>query len=876
MWDKKWESESSGLSQASYLDRCSQRCFDILKRWVGVGSGLILETGAGSGRFCLSLAKENTAAQIIGVDLSPVSLNLIKNRAKKDDIGNVTVVRADIQKLPFAGNCFDVVFNEGVVEHFRDPESLLLEMKRVLKPGGRLIVAVPNRFNFIYGLTLFFSRKERVKYGYIKLFSPGALKALFKKCGFIDIKISGFDPAHSITRLSQYWPRCELLARVIDKVIVKPLDFITHNRFSFLFGLEIIACGVKDGSDKGERISQAYACRGGSKQDYADFQFLFAAAEVDFYKQFTDFKGKKILDIGCGLGGKAAAYAKEAGKIFALDCKLNDLIFAKRFSTANDSKAVFFQADAGKLPLKNHSFDVIILNDIIEHLPRPAEVLKECKRILKKGGVVFVNFPPFYGPYGGHLGYYFSFPWVHFLPKKLIRYLLLRKKTKAGWLTPEVVQDTYNSVRRLTIRQFRKLVNDSGFGIRYQDFMLYSPNLPKKLIHFPFLKEVVTKNIRCVLEKRGTRVAIISRSYLYGPHHKKLEELSKFKDIEITLITPQYWKHSLGDIALEKESAQAYKIKPLSLAFNGNYFLYFYRSLGKILSDLRPDVVHIEDEPGYLSTFLIARFCRRNFPQTKVLVFTWENIYKRFKFPFSYFENYALRNVDSAVAGNKEAKNILVEKGFKRAVSVVPLLGVDPAEFTPKKPARLKKELGLKYFVAGYIGRLVAAKGLSTLVKAVAGINSELQLLLVGCGDYRRRLEEEIERLGIKERVTILDSVGHREVPEYLNCLDVLVLPSETAADWKEQFGHILIEAMACEIPVIGSDSGEIPNVVGEGGLIFKESDYQDLRDKLKLLIKSPRLKSQLGRAGRKRVLDNYTHQRVAAEYYRIYQSLKS
>jgi glycosyltransferase involved in cell wall biosynthesis len=130
--------------------------------------------------------------------------------------------------------------------------------------------------------------------------------------------------------------------------------------------------------------------------------------------------------------------------------------------------------------------------------------------------------------------------------------------------------------------------------------------------------------------------------------------------------------------------------------------------------------------------------------------------------------------------------------------------------------------------------------------------------------------------LGISEQIRIVDTIPSSQVPDYLNCMDCLVLPSRTTKNWKEQFGRVLIEAMACEVPVVGSNSGEIPNVVGNSGLIFKEGDVGDLSSKLELPINDYDLRVELAERGRQRVLNNFTQEKVAKETYKIYQKMMS
>jgi glycosyltransferase involved in cell wall biosynthesis len=111
-------------------------------------------------------------------------------------------------------------------------------------------------------------------------------------------------------------------------------------------------------------------------------------------------------------------------------------------------------------------------------------------------------------------------------------------------------------------------------------------------------------------------------------------------------------------------------------------------------------------------------------------------------------------------------------------------------------------------------------------------------------------------------------------MPAYLNGLDVLVLPSRTQSNWKEQFGRVLVEAMACGVPVIGSTCGEIPNVIGDAGLIFAEGDADALRACLLRLQRDPVLRRDLAQRGRARALARYTHKHIAAETVAVYRRM--
>ncbi len=104
--------------------------------------------------------------------------------------------------------------------------------------------------------------------------------------------------------------------------------------------------------------------------------------------------------------------------------------------------------------------------------------------------------------------------------------------------------------------------------------------------------------------------------------------------------------------------------------------------------------------------------------------------------------------------------------------------------------------------------------------------------------------------------------------------LDALVLPSLTRPNWIEQFGRVLPEAMACETPVIGSSSGEIPHVIGEAGLVFQEGNVQELVACVRKLLDDPELYARLAVEGRQRVLENYTQEQIARQTYEVYKEI--
>ena len=206
---------------------------------------------------------------------------------------------------------------------------------------------------------------------------------------------------------------------------------------------------------------------------------------------------------------------------------------------------------------------------------------------------------------------------------------------------------------------------------------------------------------------------------------------------------------------------------------------------------------------------------------------------------------------------------------------MIPQFGVDEEKFRRLDSTRLRRQFGAETsFTVGYLGRLVQEKGIDNLVRAIAISGAEVKLLVIGSGPFRKDLIRIAAEAGVEKQLKIIDHVLSTEVAEYLNCLDCLVLPSVTTLRWKEQFGRVLIEAMSCEVPVIASDSGEIPNVMGDAGLIFKEGDYRDLAEKIVMLRDNADLRLKLSKAGRERVLRKFTQKKIADQTYQAFQWL--
>jgi glycosyltransferase involved in cell wall biosynthesis len=177
-------------------------------------------------------------------------------------------------------------------------------------------------------------------------------------------------------------------------------------------------------------------------------------------------------------------------------------------------------------------------------------------------------------------------------------------------------------------------------------------------------------------------------------------------------------------------------------------------------------------------------------------------------------------------------------------------------------------------FMLGYVGRFVPEKGIDDLISALAMLPEHYRLTLVGAGSDEHRLRQHAQTAGVADRISWCTPIATTDMPAMMRSFDLLVLPSRTTANWKEQFGRVLIEAMACGVPPVGSDSGEIPHVIGNGGRTFPEGDAAALARCVSDICSQPTYHAELRVRARQRILDCYTQQALAAQYVAIYHQM--
>lgn len=320
--------------------------------------------------------------------------------------------------------------------------------------------------------------------------------------------------------------------------------------------------------------------------------------------------------------------------------------------------------------------------------------------------------------------------------------------------------------------------------------------------------------------------------------------INDFPDIDLTLLTPDRWIEYGKSIPLDPPTGGLDVIsKPVRLQSlpYANWYLHYYPGLGKLVTALRPDVIHLWEEPWSLVALQAARLRKRLLPTSALVLETDQNIYRRLPVPFQQIRRTTLRQADLLIGRQDESLEVCRVAGYSGPTSIVEY-GTDQTIFNPGTALKSPGD----GFVLGYVGRIIPEKGLQDVLSAMAHPNCRLpagglvSLLVHGDGPYRDALKGQASELGIANQLQFLPSCAPDRVAEFMRGLDALVLMSRTMPSWKEQFGRVIMESQACGTPVIGSTSGSIPSVVGPGGWIVPEADIGALASVIARLAAHP------------------------------------
>ena len=384
------------------------------------------------------------------------------------------------------------------------------------------------------------------------------------------------------------------------------------------------------------------------------------------------------------------------------------------------------------------------------------------------------------------------------------------------------------------------------------------------------------------------RVLAIDHTAGVLPFRRKYAALAAERGIELAVLAPDRWVENYREVRATAARGDGYRFDVGAVVWPGFENRAFFRTgLAAAIRRARPDILHLWEEPFSfiaLQSLLLRRLLA---PRAKALFFSSDCLHGDFRYPYrpaavyGTIERWAFTQCEAGTAVSGEAVGVLRTKGYRGEVDVVPH-GLDLDSYaapSPERRATGRARLGARGVVIGCAGRLLAMKGIDVLLRAAARVAEATSappftVVVVGDGPEKERLVGLARSLGLAERVRFLPPVPHEAMPSLLEGFDVTAMPSLSTPIFREQFGRVALEGMAAGSAVVVSDSGGLPHVVGDAGVVTPEGDVAALAAALARLVGSEGERDALGARGRARVSERFTWRAIAAALAARYRAM--
>ncbi len=368
------------------------------------------------------------------------------------------------------------------------------------------------------------------------------------------------------------------------------------------------------------------------------------------------------------------------------------------------------------------------------------------------------------------------------------------------------------------------------------------------------------------------RILRIAHSSLTPPLRERERALARcYPNVDLEVLTTTRWREAEVDVEAMPDTLFPVRTARPLLSRHIQLFAYDPRPVIAALRAHQPHLIDMNHEPYSVACAELLTLCKWLAPQAPVVIQTAQNILRRYPPPFHWLEQRAFRSASAAYVCSETVREILRAKGFHKPAPIIPF-GVDTEAFSLR--VRPQTQPG-KPLTIGFVGRMLPGKGLNILGDALTRLGDvDWKVLLVGDGPEREGFQGQLKEAGLFDRARFTGAINYDQVPEYFQQIDVLVMPTQTTDRIREQFGRVLVEAMASGVPVIGSTCGAIPEVIADTGLVFPEGDANALAAALRQMLSEEGLRSRMSRLGRARVEQNYTWDHVASKTYELYQQV--
>lgn len=340
----------------------------------------------------------------------------------------------------------------------------------------------------------------------------------------------------------------------------------------------------------------------------------------------------------------------------------------------------------------------------------------------------------------------------------------------------------------------------------------------------------------------------------------RYEPLAQQADLEVHLVVPQRWFQFGRWYSADAPKEQGIHVHVLPIWFprgwTASWYLHMYPGLGALIREIKPDVIHLWEEPW---GFVALQTCLLRDNAAYILEVD-QNILKKLVFPFEWLRRFVLRRTDHVLVRSPEAAHVVKTCGYEGETSEIGY-GVDQETFYARSTQRPPLNGALR---VGYVGRLVEEKGLDDMIEALALTPPSVTLAIMGEGPHEQKLRKRIAERGLESRITFQGWGAPADVADFMRSLDVFVLLTRTTPVVSEQFGRVILEAHSCGIPVIGSQCGAIPSVIGAGGWVVRERSPEDIAACIGNILENPQVVAERGKAGIVNVANRFTYQAVA------------
>lgn len=364
------------------------------------------------------------------------------------------------------------------------------------------------------------------------------------------------------------------------------------------------------------------------------------------------------------------------------------------------------------------------------------------------------------------------------------------------------------------------------------------------------------------------RILRIYHSAVVDEYRQRELALRQRHGHDVHVVCPPAWIEGSQVVRAGADTDVPVHVVPVRGRKHPNLFWYRAESLRDVIRNVRPDIVDLHEEPFGLAVAGALPIVRQEAPDAKVCLYTAQNLPKRYPPPFSYFERRALAAAGAVYPCSTGAAERLRGRGFRGSVHVIPLGVTIPAEVQQRNG----------HVRVGFIGRLEPYKGALIAVRAFARAakGRAAHLAVIGAGRELPALQREAEMASLNGQVEFTGALSQAEALSRIGQFDVVLIPSLTTSDWKEQFGRVAIQAMAHGAAVIASDSGSLREVVADAGVLVPEGDVDGFARELQRLLVDSDRREELSALGRERAIKEFSWTVVADKCDYMYGELLS